>query len=213
MGLAPGWPGTLIPYSISVPMMRRTVMPSSVVGSAAHPLLPAASIRICRGFIRSRAAVFAFRPSDPPPPHTISPMGRSGELERDQGTTRSYLNEGNLTERVTGGDPSSILWLRLLPLVSLVPVPLILLNPGLLRYSYLIFAFPALTALVNGPVPTAVAAFAISFFVASGANALGLLPLPASGWPDVGAALTVGGLSVGMAWIRDRVVLRMLNMT
>lgn len=140
-------------------------------------------------------------------------MGRSGELERDQGTTRSYLNEGNLTERVTGGDPSSILWLRLLPLVSLVPVPLILLNPGLLRYSYLIFAFPALTALVNGPVPTAVAAFAISFFVASGANALGLLPLPASGWPDVGAALTVGGLSVGMAWIRDRVVLRMLNMT
>ncbi|HEU5127203.1 MAG TPA: PP2C family protein-serine/threonine phosphatase [Glycomyces sp.] len=140
-------------------------------------------------------------------------MGRSGELNRDQGTTRSYLNDGNLAERVTGGDPSSVLWLRLLPLVALVPVPLILLNPSLLRYSYLIFAFPALTALVNGPVPTAVAAFAVSSFVASGANALGLLPLPASGWPDVGVAVAVGGLSLGLAWIRDRVVLRLLNMT
>lgn len=140
-------------------------------------------------------------------------MGSSVEPPEDQGSTRSYLAKGNLTNRVTGGDPHALLWLRLLPLVALVPVPLIMLNPAWLRYSYLIFAFPALTALVNGPVPTAVAAFGVSFFVASGANALGLLPLPASGWTDVGVALAVGGLSVGLAWIRDRVVLRLLDMT
>lgn len=140
-------------------------------------------------------------------------MGRIVEPDRDQGTTRSYLSSGNLTERLTGGDPGSVFWLRLLPLVSLVPVPLVLINPAALRYSYLIFAFPALTALVNGPIPTAVSGFALTFFVASGANALGLLPLPASGWPDVGVALAVSGLSVGMAWIRERVVLRLLDMT
>ncbi|WP_051326141.1 PP2C family protein-serine/threonine phosphatase [Glycomyces tenuis] len=140
-------------------------------------------------------------------------MGRSGEPQADQGATRSYLKSGNLLNRMTGGDPSAVLWLRLLPLVALVPVPLMLLDPVLLRYAYLIFAFPALTALVNGPVPTAVAAVAVCLFVASGAEALGLLPITASGWPDVGAAVAVGGLSVGLAWIRDRVVLRLLDMT
>ncbi|WP_051393458.1 PP2C family protein-serine/threonine phosphatase [Glycomyces arizonensis] len=140
-------------------------------------------------------------------------MGRSGQLQPDQGTTRSYLTSGSLANRMTGGDPGALLWLRLLPLVALLPLPLVLLSPVLLRYSYVVFAFPALTALVNGPVPTAVAAFGVSFFVASGSHALGLLPVPASGWPDVGAAVAIGGLSVVLAWIRDRVVTRLLDMT
>lgn len=140
-------------------------------------------------------------------------MGRSGQLQPDQGTTRSYLTSGSLANRMTGGDPGALLWLRLLPLIALLPLPLVMLSPVLLRYSYVIFAFPALTALVNGPVPTTVAAFGVSFFVASGANALGLLPIPASGWPDVGAAVAIGGLSVMLAWIRDRVVTRLLDMT
>ena len=135
------------------------------------------------------------------------------EAGRDQGSTRSYLKGDDPWSRITGGDPGTVLWLRLLPLLAILPLALFAFDPQFLRYAYLIFAFPALTALVNGPLATAAAGAAVAGFVSSGANALGLLDLPASDWLDVAAVVSVGALSTLLAWIRDRVVVRMLNMT
>ncbi|GAB3234136.1 PP2C family protein-serine/threonine phosphatase [Glycomyces halotolerans] len=114
---------------------------------------------------------------------------------------------------MTGGDPRSVLWLRLLPLLAMTPLVLFAFNQDFLRYTYLIFTFPVLTALVNGPVATSFAVLAVALFVASGSEALGLLTLPASGWLDVAAVLSLGSLSILLAWVRDRVVLRLLRMT
>ncbi|WP_232805548.1 PP2C family protein-serine/threonine phosphatase [Glycomyces xiaoerkulensis] len=136
----------------------------------------------------------------------------SGEV-RDQGSTRSYLANGGPWSRITGGDPGSVLWLRLLPLLALLPLVLFAFDPGLVRYTFLIFTLPALTALVNGPIATGCSVLAVAAFVAAGGEALGLLALPASNWYDVVAVLIVGSLSVLLAWIRDRVVLRLLRMT
>ncbi|MCH7231548.1 serine/threonine-protein phosphatase [Glycomyces sp. L485] len=140
-------------------------------------------------------------------------MGRMREAHQDQGFTRSYLPNESPWTRITGGDPRSVLWLRLLPLLAMTPLVFFAIDPDFLRYTYLIFTFPVLTALVNGPVATTLAVLAVATFVASGRNAFGLLELPASGWPDVIAILSLGSLSVLLAWIRDRVVLRLLKMT
>lgn len=145
-------------------------------------------------------------------PFTISPMG-STEAARDQGSTRSYQSGEGPWSRITGGDPGSVLWLRLLPLLAVLPLGLFVIDPAFLRYTYLIFTFPALTALVNGPLATAAAVAAVAGFVAAGRDALGLLNLPASGWLDVAAVVSVGSLSILLAWIRDRVVVRLLKMT
>ncbi|GAB3658382.1 PP2C family protein-serine/threonine phosphatase [Glycomyces tarimensis] len=139
-------------------------------------------------------------------------MGRIKEAQ-DQAFTRAYLPHESPWSRITGGDPRSVLWLRLLPLLAMTPLALFAIDAQFLRYTYLIFTFPALTALVNGPIATLIAVLAVAGLVASGKDALGLVELPASSWLDVVAVLSVGSLSILLAWIRDRVVLRLLNMT
>lgn len=140
-------------------------------------------------------------------------MGKRSGDAPDQGSTRSYLANGSPWSRITGGDPRSVLWLRLLPLLAMLPLVLFTVDDAFLRYTYLIFTFPVLTALVNGPIATAFAVLAVAGFVASGKYALGLLELPESTWLDVGAVLSLGSLSIALAWVRDQVVLRLLRMT
>lgn len=132
-----------------------------------------------------------------------------------QGHIRPYVLPENLWDRVTSGHPVSVLWLRLLPLSLLaVTMAVAFFSPPIVPYADVaIVLLPAMTALVNGPLATAAATVVTVALVSAGTGALGLLPYPASEWGHVAPIAIMSLLCTGLAWLRNRVVSRLLDMT
>lgn len=132
-----------------------------------------------------------------------------------QGHIRPYPLPESPWDRVTGGHPVSVLWLRLLPLSLLVvTMAMAFFSPPMAPYADVaIVLLPAMTALVNGPIATAAATVVTVALVSAGTGALGLLPFPASEWSHVAPIAIMSLLCTGLAWIRNRVISRLLDMT
>ncbi|MCC3763120.1 serine/threonine-protein phosphatase [Glycomyces sp. TRM65418] len=132
-----------------------------------------------------------------------------------QGYVRSYVRPETPWDRITSGHPGSALLLRLLPFLLLgVTLPIALVTPVMVPYAnYALVLLPAFTALVNGPIATATATLVVAALVSAGSGALGFLPYPESGWSDLAPIAFVGLLCTALAWIRNRIVMRLLDMT
>lgn len=132
-----------------------------------------------------------------------------------QGYLRSYVLPETPWHRIAAGHPTTVLWLRLLPLILLaVTVPIAFVTPVMIPYAnYALVLLPAFTALVNGPVATTAATLFVIALVSAGSGALGLLPYPQSAWTDLPPIAFVGLLCAALAWIRNRIVMRLLEMT
>lgn len=128
---------------------------------------------------------------------------------------RAYAVPTNPWARLASGHPASVFLLRLLPFILLAAtVPLAFVSPIMIPYAnYALVLLPAFTALVNGPVATAVATAAVLAFVSAGSEALGLLPYPPSVWADLPPIAVVGILCIALAWTRNRLILRLFDMT
>ncbi|SDD05782.1 PP2C family protein-serine/threonine phosphatase [Glycomyces harbinensis] len=141
-------------------------------------------------------------------------MKATGRVAQDmQGYMRSYVVPETGWSRIANGHPGSVLLLRLLPFILLaVTVPLAFLDPLLIPYAnYALVFLPAFTALVNGPVATALATVGVLAVVCLGA--LGLLPWPETVFSDLPPIAAVGLVCSVLAWIRNRIVMRLLDMT
>jgi hypothetical protein len=128
---------------------------------------------------------------------------------------RSYAPPETPWGRIANGHPGSVLLVRLLPVLLLaVTVPLALLEPITAPYAnYALVLLPAFTALVNGPVATTAATLFTTALVSAGSEALGLLPFPRSTWSELPPVAVVGALCIALAWIRNRIITRLLDMT
>jgi hypothetical protein len=138
----------------------------------------------------------------------------TGRIADDmQGYMRSYVLPETPWSRIANGHPGSVLLLRLLPVLLLaVTVPLAFVNPIMIPYAgYALVFLPAFTALVNGPFATALAAIVVVGVACLGA--MGHLPYPQIAWRDLPAVAAVGVLCTALAWIRNRIVMRLLDMT
>lgn len=142
-------------------------------------------------------------------------MRRGARAADMQAYERSYVLPETAWDRISSGHPGSVLLVRLLPLILLAAtVPLAFLVPSLAQFAdYALIFLPAFTALVNGPVATAAATLAVIAVVSGGEQALGLLPYPQSAWVDLPPIVAVGVLCTVLAWIRNRIVTRLLDMT
>jgi hypothetical protein len=132
-----------------------------------------------------------------------------------QGFRRSYVRPESPWDRVASGHPGSVLLVRLLPLLLLgATLPIAFISPVMVPYAnFALVLLPAFTALVNGPVATAAATLFTIGLVSAGSEALGLLPYPPSAWRDLPAVAVAGLLCTALAWIRNRLVMRLLDMT
>jgi hypothetical protein len=132
-----------------------------------------------------------------------------------QGYIRSYVLPESPWHRIASGHPASILLLRLLPILLLAAtLPIAFITPVMIPYAnYALVLLPAFTALVNGPLATGAAALFVAALLSAGSEALGVLPYPHSAWSDLPPIAFVGLLCTALAWIRNRVVLRLLDMT
>ncbi|THV25953.1 PP2C family protein-serine/threonine phosphatase [Glycomyces paridis] len=137
-----------------------------------------------------------------------------GEAQ-EQEQLRSYVLPDTAWDRIASGHAGSVLALRLLPFVLLaVTVPLAFVTPLMVPYAnYALVLLPAFTALVNGPIATACATIGTVALVSAGTEALGLLPFPNSIWADLPPIAVVGVLCTVLAWARNRVIIRLLDMT
>lgn len=129
--------------------------------------------------------------------------------------TRSYVLPETPWHRIAAGHPGSVLLLRLLPYLLLAAtLPIAFVTPVMVPYAnYALVLLPAFTALVNGPLATGAATLFTVALVSSGSEALGLLPYPQSAWIDLPPVAFVGVLCTALAWIRNRIVMRLLDMT
>jgi hypothetical protein len=132
-----------------------------------------------------------------------------------QGYERSYVLPETPWDRITAGHPGSVMLLRLLPILLLAAtLPIAFITPVMVPYAnFAIVLLPAFTALVNGPLATAGATLFTVALVSSGSEALGLLSYPHSAWSDLPPVAFVGLLCTALAWIRNRIVMRLLDMT
>jgi hypothetical protein len=132
-----------------------------------------------------------------------------------QGYSRSYVRPETPWDRIATGHPGSVLLVRLLPALLVgATVPIAFITPAAIPYAnYALILLPAFTALVNGPVATAFATLLVVAIASTGTAALGLLPYPQSAWTDLPPLAFVGLLCTGLAWIRNRIVMRLLDMT
>ncbi len=128
---------------------------------------------------------------------------------------RSYAVPRSPWDRISTGHPGSVLLLRLLPvLLVAATAPIAFISDIMVPYAnYALVFLPAFTALVNGPVATAIATLAVAAVLCAGQDALGLIPYPESAWSDLPPVLAVGVLCTALAWIRNRIVMRLLDMT
>ncbi|MEU5875183.1 PP2C family protein-serine/threonine phosphatase [Glycomyces sp. NPDC047369] len=142
-------------------------------------------------------------------------MRRGSEGADMQGYMRSYVAPRTVWARISSGHPGSALLLRLLPLILLgATMPLAFVVPAMAPFAdYALVFLPAFTALVNGPVATAAATLAVVAIVSCGGEALGLMPYPQSAWSDLPPIIAVGVLCTVLAWARNRIVARLLDMT
>jgi hypothetical protein len=142
-------------------------------------------------------------------------MKRGAEAADMQGYIRSYVMPDTPWDRIASGHPASVLTLRLLPIILLAAtVPLALVVPSMGQFAdYALVFLPAFTALVNGPIATTVATLAVIAIVSCGGEALGVLPYPQSSWTDLPPIIAVGVLCTILAWVRNRIVMRLLDMT
>lgn len=131
------------------------------------------------------------------------------------GHLRSYVVPRNPWRRIASGQAGSVLILRLMPFILLaVTFPIALLDETAAEYAhYTVVLLPAFTALVNGPIATAAATLLVVAVVSSGQYALGLLPYPETGWSDLPPLVIIGTLCTALAWARNRMVTRLLDMT
>ncbi len=143
----------------------------------------------------------------------VSRTGRSSGETQEQ--LRSYAVPSSAWNRITSGHPGSVLTLRLLPFILLAAtVPLAFMTPIMVPYAnYSLILLPAFTALVNGPVATTAATLGVLAFGSAGANTLGLLPFPDNLWSDLPPVAVVGVLCIVLAWARNRIIKRLLDMT
>lgn len=128
---------------------------------------------------------------------------------------RSYVLPRNPWSRLAAGQPGSVLVLRLMPyLLIAVTFPIAFLDDTAADYAdFTVVLLPAFTALVNGPVATAGSTLLVIAVVSAGQDALGLLPYPQSSWSDVPPVAVIGLLCTALAWVRNRMVIRLLDMT
>jgi hypothetical protein len=128
---------------------------------------------------------------------------------------RSYVLPKTAWSRVAAGQPGSVLLLRLMPyLLIALTLPIAFLNDTAAEYAdFTVVLLPAFTALVNGPVATAGSTLLVVALVSCGQDALGLLPYPASTWSDVPPVAIIGLVCTALAWVRNRMVVRLLDMT
>ncbi len=132
-----------------------------------------------------------------------------------QGYFRSYVPSKNPWSRLAAGQPGSVLILRLMPyLLIAVTFPIAFLDDTAAQYAdFTVVLLPAFTALVNGPVATFGSTLLVVAVVSLGEDALGLLPYPESSWSDVPPVAVIGIVCTALAWVRNRMVVRLLDMT
>jgi hypothetical protein len=132
-----------------------------------------------------------------------------------QGYFRSYVPPKSPWSRLAAGQPGSVLVLRLMPYILLAATfPIAFLDDTAAEYAdFAVVLLPAFTALVNGPVATACSTLFVIAVISVGQDALGLLPYPSSSWHDVPPVAIIGVLCTALAWVRNRMVLRLLDMT
>ncbi|MEV3936309.1 PP2C family protein-serine/threonine phosphatase [Glycomyces sp. NPDC049804] len=132
-----------------------------------------------------------------------------------QGYFRSYVPPKSPWSRLAAGQPGSVLVLRLMPYILLAATfPIAFLDDTAAEYAdFAVVLLPAFTALVNGPVATACSTLFVIAVISLGQDALGLRPYPVSSWHDVPPVAIIGVLCTALAWVRNRMVLRLLDMT
>jgi hypothetical protein len=142
-------------------------------------------------------------------------MKRRADPADVQGDIRTYVMPDTPWDRIASGHPASVLALRLLPVILVAAtMPLAFAVPAMQPYAdYALVFLPAFTALVNGPVATSFATLTVVAFVAAGEQALGLLPYPQSAWSDLPPIIVVGLVCTVLAWVRNRIIMRLLDMT
>lgn len=130
-----------------------------------------------------------------------------------EGRLHSYALPETPWDRIASGHPGSVLLLRLLPFLLLaVTVPLAFVDPIMIPYaSYMLVFLPAFTALVNGPFATSLAALGVIGVGVLGAT--GILHHPQIAWTDLPPIAAVGAVCAVLAWIRNRIVMRLFDMT
>jgi putative effector of murein hydrolase LrgA (UPF0299 family) len=128
-----------------------------------------------------------------------------------QGHLRSYTLPESPWDRIAIGHPGSVLLLRLLPVILVaVTLPLALINPAMATYAHYMLVFlPAFTAFANGPIATGAASAVVIAVVGIGEYTPSWLPYPR----DLPAVLVIGLLCTGLAWFRNRIITRLLDMT
>jgi hypothetical protein len=132
-----------------------------------------------------------------------------------QGYFRSYVPPKNILSRMAAGQSGSVLVLRLMPYILIaVTFPIAFIDDTAAEYAdFTVVLLPAFTALVNGPIATAASTLLVVAVISAGEDALGLLPYPESSWSDVPPVAIVGILCTALAWVRNRMVVRLLEMT
>ncbi|MFC3494714.1 PP2C family protein-serine/threonine phosphatase [Glycomyces rhizosphaerae] len=132
-----------------------------------------------------------------------------------QGHLRSYTLPESPWDRIAVGHPGSILLLRLLPLILVaITLPIAFISPVMTTYAnYALVLLPAFTAFANGPIATGAATLVAIALISAGEFALGWLPHPQSAWSDMSAVIVIGVLCTGLAWFRNRIISRLLDMT
>jgi hypothetical protein len=132
-----------------------------------------------------------------------------------QGHLRSYTLPESPWDRIAVGHPGSVLLLRLLPVILLaVTFPIAFVSPVMTTYAnYALVFLPAFTAFANGPIATGAATIVAVALVSAGEFALGWIPHPQSAWGDLPAVIVIGALCTGLAWFRNRIITRLLDMT
>ncbi|MDA1383552.1 PP2C family protein-serine/threonine phosphatase [Glycomyces lechevalierae] len=142
-------------------------------------------------------------------------MSRTKGGAEMQSYFRSYVLPKTAWSRVAAGQPGSVMLLRLMPfLLIAVTLPIAFLDDTAAEYAdFVVVLLPAFTALVNGPVATAGSTLLVVALVSCGQYALGLLPYPASTWSDVPPVAIIGLVCTALAWVRNRMVVRLLDMT
>jgi serine phosphatase RsbU (regulator of sigma subunit) len=107
------------------------------------------------------------------------------------------------------------MWMRLFPVGLLaVTMTAAFFIPPMVHYADIaIILLPAMTALVNGPIATAAATVVTVALVSAGTGALGILHFPPSEWGHVAPVAIMSVLCTGLAWLRNRVISRLLDIT
>lgn len=128
-----------------------------------------------------------------------------------QGHLRSYTLPESPWDRIAIGHPGSVLLLRLLPVILVaITLPLALISPAMAAYAHYSLVFlPAFTAFANGPIATGATSLVVIAVVSIGEFTPSWLPYPR----DLPAVIVIGVLCTGLAWFRNRIITRLLDMT